>query len=256
MTKLNIFTAEDVLKKLISAEAQVQAAEEEAGKIDINACKITVKNVTYTGKAVTAKAMKRAVTVKYGGKKLKYGTEYTLSYSKKLKAVGKATVTVVGKGKYRGSKKLKFKIIPKGTAISKVTGGDRQIRLRWKKRKGVRGYQIQYSVNKNFSKSRKVKINRAKTVENTIKSLKAGTRYYVRIRTFAKVKNKTYYSKWSKTKSVKTKGKKANDVPHAITEDDAIILDLADEDLLLPADEEIVEETEMEIDSEVELPVE
>ena len=60
----------DVLAKLTTAEAQVQAAEEEARKIDISKCKITVKSVTYTGKAVTTKAMKAAVTVKYGKKTL------------------------------------------------------------------------------------------------------------------------------------------------------------------------------------------
>ena len=76
-----------------------KAAEEAARKIDISKCKITVKGVTYTGKAVTAKAMKAAVTVKYGKKALENGTDYSLTYDKALKAVGPATVTVVGKGK-------------------------------------------------------------------------------------------------------------------------------------------------------------
>ena len=54
-----------------------------------------------------------------------------------------------------------------------------------------------------------MKIKKAKTTSKTIKKLEGGTRYYVRIRTYRVVNKKTYYSGWSKIKSVKTKGTKA-----------------------------------------------
>ncbi len=182
-------------------------------KIKITKCKFTVKNVTYTGKAVTAKAMKAAVTVKYGGKTLKAGTDYTLSYDKKLKAIGTATATVKGKGNYTGSKKVTFRINPKGTAFSKLTGGKQQITLKWKNPKNITGYEIQYSLKKNLSGKKTVKIKKAKTLATTIKKLAANKTYYVRIRTYTTVKKKNYYSAWSKIKAVKTKTGKASNAP-------------------------------------------
>ena len=43
------------------------------------------------------------------------------------------------------------------------------------------------------------------TVKKTIKKLKKGKTYYVRVRTFKKVNGVTVYSKWSKKMSVKLK---------------------------------------------------
>jgi hypothetical protein len=49
---------------------------------------------------------------------------------------------------------------------------------------------------------------KSEAIENvpaTIKKLKAGKKYYVRIRTHKKVGKKKYYSKWSARKTVKVK---------------------------------------------------
>lgn len=59
---------------------------------------------TYTGVSI-----KPTPTVKLDGTTLKNGTDYTLSY-KNNKNVGKATITVTGKGKYTGSKSATFTI--------------------------------------------------------------------------------------------------------------------------------------------------
>ena len=53
--------------------------------------------------------------------------------------------------------------------------------------------------------SKKVTVKKAKTVSATIKKLKAGKKYYVRIRTYKVVKKKNYYSAWSKAKTVTVK---------------------------------------------------
>ena len=89
---------------------------EAAETISISDCNITVKDRVYTGKAITPK-----VTVKYGDKTLKAGRDYTLDYNKKLTDIGPATVTVKGKGDFSGSKKVAFKVIPKGTTFTKLT---------------------------------------------------------------------------------------------------------------------------------------
>ena len=73
----------------------------------VNISKCTVSSIpskTYTGKAI-----KPTVTVKYSGKTLKSGTDYTVSYKDNTK-VGTATVTITGKGSYSGTKKVTFKI--------------------------------------------------------------------------------------------------------------------------------------------------
>ena len=145
------------------------------------------------------------VTVKDGKLKLKEGTDYTISYDRKAKAIGAYKLTVKGKGKYTGSKKVSFKIIPKGTQFSKLTGGKQQITLTWKSAKNITGYEIEYSLKSNFAGSKKVKIKKAKTLTTTIKKLKAKKKYYVRIRTYTTVKKKNYCSKWSAAKAVKVK---------------------------------------------------
>ncbi len=70
----------------------------------------------------------------------------------------------------------------------------------------ITGYEIQYARNSKFTKSmKKVKVKNYKTTSKKIKNLKKKKKYYVRIRTYMNVGGVTYYSKWSKTKSVKTK---------------------------------------------------
>ena len=168
-------------------------------KVKISKCKITVKDQTWTGKA-----LKPAVTVKNGKVKLKKGTDYTVSY-KNNKAVGTATVTVKGKGNYTGSKKLTFKINPKGLDISKVEARKKSLTVKWKKRKDITGYEVEYSRKKDFKNSETITIGKAKTVSCEIKKLKSNKKYYVRIRAFKKVNKKNYYSAWSEVKTGTTK---------------------------------------------------
>ena len=75
-----------------------------------------IKNKAYTTKAIT-----QSPTVKVGGRALKKGTDFTLTY-KNNKAVGTATVTITGKGNYTGSIKKAFKITKASVAKAKVTG--------------------------------------------------------------------------------------------------------------------------------------
>ena len=170
-------------------------------KISISECKITIKDQTYTGNK-----LKPAVTVKYGGKKLKLGTDYTVSF-KNNKAIGTATATIKGKGDYTGSKKVTFKILPKAVTGLKLKAGEKQMTVTWKKGSGgITGYQLQYSLKKNFSSKKILTISKASTVKRAIKKLKTGKTYYVRIRAFKALKSGTkYYSKWSSVKKASVK---------------------------------------------------
>jgi uncharacterized protein YjdB len=97
----------------------------------------------------------------------------------------------------------------KKTTLSKPRADKNSITLSWKKvtAKGIKGYEIEYSTDKNFKKdaTKKVIIKKVKTAKTTIKKLKTKTKYYVRIRTFSKKNGQKVYSKWSKVKNVKVK---------------------------------------------------
>ena len=86
-------------------------------RISLSKAAVTgIKNKSYTGKAI-----KQSPVVKLNGKTLKSGTDYTVTY-KNNKAVGTATVTITGKGSYKGSIKKTFKISKASVAKAKVTG--------------------------------------------------------------------------------------------------------------------------------------
>ena len=168
--------------------------------ISIKKCKITgIKYAVYTGKAIAP-----APVVKYNGKKLVKGRDYTVKYANN-KAVGNATVTITGIGKYGESVKKTFKINPKAVALSAVTPDSKQLTVKWKKGAGITGYEVQYSLKKTFASAKKVTITKAATVKTVIKKLQPKKTYYVRIRTYKTVKGKKYYSAWSGAKSVTVK---------------------------------------------------
>jgi hypothetical protein len=111
-----------------------------------------------------------------------------------------------------GSQSAKQEIIDKKlktTTLAKPKAGKKSITISWKKQTkgGIKGYEIQYSIDKKFKKdaTKTISINKAKTTTKTIKKLKSKTKYYIRIRTFTKKKGEKVYSKWSKTKNVKVK---------------------------------------------------
>jgi len=142
--------------------------------------------------------------VKYNGKKLVKGADYTVKYAKN-KAVGAATVTVTGIGKYGESVSKTFNINPRAVALTKLTAGQQQLTVTWKKGKDITGYEVQYGLKKSFAGAKTVTIKKAGTVKTVLKKLTAGKTYYVRIRAYKTVKGKKYYSAWSKVKDAKVK---------------------------------------------------
>ena len=78
----------------------------------------SIADQTYTGAAITP-----SVTVKSGSKTLTLNTDYTVSYSNNIN-VGKATVTIRGKGNYSGTKTVTFKIVQVTTVLTILTIND------------------------------------------------------------------------------------------------------------------------------------
>ena len=169
-------------------------------KTSLAKAKITVKDQTYSGKT-----LKPSITVKLGSKKLVKGTDYTVSY-KNNKNIGKATVTITGIKKYKGTVSKTFKINPKKVTKLKVKAGKKKMTVSWKKDTNSGGYEILYATSKNFKKGKKtVKIKSYKTAKKVINNLKSKKTYYVKVRTFKKVSGTTYYGTYTSSKKIKIK---------------------------------------------------
>ena len=121
--------------------------------------------------------------------------EFSKSLSKANTTTTKATTKASNKNK------------PKKTKIKSLKGKKNGFKITWKKVSGVKGYQIKYSTNKYFfeslTKSKNVK--KAKTTSATVKDLRKGKTYFVKVRSYKIVKGKKVYSDWSKVKTVTAK---------------------------------------------------
>ncbi len=194
----------DVLRLLFGAEQKIEDAEDAAAReaaktMSIEECWISVKDVTFTGK----KIKKPSVEVVCGEVALEPGEDYSLKYDKKAREIGLYMLTVKGKGRFTGSVKAPFYVVPKASEYARLLVGDKQAARKWKLLKNIEGYQIEYSQDKDFSDSKKAKIREPKDLAKVLKKLKAGKKYYLRARLFAKIKKKSHYSDWSKVKTVK-----------------------------------------------------
>ena len=158
-----------------------------------------ISNKSYTGKNIT-----QSITVKYNGKTLKNGTDYTVSYSSN-KNIGTATVKVTGKGSYAGTITKTFKINPAKQEIQKLTAKSKAFFVDWAQKGSATGYEIQYATNSKFTSAKKVTITNNKTDKTTVSKLSGKKKYYVRVRSYTTVKGTKYYGAWSASKSVTTK---------------------------------------------------
>jgi len=168
--------------------------------------KLKATSLTYNGKVRTPKVIVKDRT----GKTLVKNTDYTVSYAKGRKYVGKYAVKITFKGKYSGTKTLYFTIKPKATSISSLKAGSKKFTVKWKKQATqTTGYQVQYSASSKFSKAKTVTVGKNTTVSKKISKLSGKKKYYVRVRTYKTVKingkSIRIYSGWSKAKTVTTK---------------------------------------------------
>ena len=165
------------------------------------------KKATVSGistKVFTGKNITQSITVKYNGKTLKKGTDYTVSYSSN-KNIGTATVKVAGKGSYTGTITKTFKINPAKQEIQKLTSKSKAFFVDWAQKGSATGYEIQYATNSKFTSAKKVTITNNKTDKTTVSKLSGKKKYYVRVRSYTTVKGTKYYGAWSASKSVTTK---------------------------------------------------
>lgn len=188
---------------------ELDITDQVRGISNISGAKVVLSNKSFTYNGKVHRPSIRTI----GGKKLKEGTDYTVKWSNAgSKNVGTYTVTVKGKGKYKGTTKATYKINPKGTGIKGLASAKRVITVRWNKQSAkmsgsrITGYQIQLATDSKFKKNvKKVTVKGCSKVSKKVTKLKGGKKYYVRIRTYKKINGRNYYSPWSKVKTAKTK---------------------------------------------------
>lgn len=153
---------------------------------------ISASTYTYTGKAI-----KPTVTVKVGKKKLTTKS-YTVSY-KNNTDVGKATITVKGKGSYTGTAAKSFYIRPKAVSTLKATPYSTKIKLSWSKVTGAKAYQVYQ-----YKNSKWVKLDNTTKTSYTVTDLENATTFNFRVRAYAKTGSKYLYSPSYKSISATT----------------------------------------------------
>ena len=94
--------------------------------------------------------------------------------------------------------------------ILKPAAGKKSAKIKWKKLsakklKKIKKIEIQYSTDKSFKSGVRTAYCAAKKTSKTVKSLKKGKKYFVRIRSYTKKGSAVHISKWSAVKSVKAK---------------------------------------------------
>ena len=129
-----------------------------------------------------------------------------------IKGTGIATITIQAEetAKYKTAiVQAAIKVSPARQTVKSVkTGKGRKLTVLWKKDRKATGYQIQCCLNKNFKKGVKtLHANKYSVTSKTFSNLKKGKRYYVRVRSYKKVKANSkaqnLYSPWSKPKKSK-----------------------------------------------------
>ena len=189
-------------KVTITGKGNYTGSVSKTFSIKNNFKKATVSGIST--KAFTGKNITQSITVKYNGKTLKNGTDYTVSYSNNKK-IGTATVKIAGKGSYTGTVTKTFKINPAKQEIQKLTAKSKAFFVDWAQKGSATGYEIQYATNSKFTSAKKVTITNNKTDKTTVSKLSGKKKYYVRVRSYTTVKGTKYYGAWSASKSVTTK---------------------------------------------------
>ncbi|MEI3339613.1 MAG: InlB B-repeat-containing protein [Eubacterium sp.] len=203
----------EVVKATTTANGVVNQKCTECGKIlsgktiyKVSNISLATTSYTYSGGVKTP-----SVRVKDSTGKTLDTKSYSVTYASGRKNVGVYKVTVTLKGNYQGSKVLTFKINPKGTSLSTLSGAKKAFTVSWKKQSAkmaasrITGYQIRYSTSSKMTSAKTITVKGYKYTSKKISNLKAKKKYYVQIRTYKTVSGKNYYSSWSTAKTVKTK---------------------------------------------------
>lgn len=157
--------------------------------------KVTVENMYYR----SGKARNASPAVKVDGVDIAVNRDYTVAYKNNTN-VGAATVEITGIGNYTGKTSASYVIMPEKAKIKSLKAGKKKFTVKVTQEKGAK-YQVAYKV----KGSSKYKTVTTKSVTKTVKGLKKGKTYSVKVRAYQTVNGKKYLGNYSNVKNVKVK---------------------------------------------------
>ena len=154
---------------------------------------------TGNGKASLIKTITSGNTTTYTNTGLKTGTTY------KYYIIATGIEAIDGtKVNSPLSTTVSAKPVP-GTTKVKLTGGKKQVKVKWSKVSGASGYVVYRSTNKTSGFKAVKTIKKGKTVSFTNKKLKSKKTYYYKVKAYRTVSKKKIYGNYSAVVSAKTK---------------------------------------------------
>ncbi|MCM1257146.1 MAG: fibronectin type III domain-containing protein [Roseburia sp.] len=104
------------------------------------------------------------------------------------------------------TKTIEITVKPKKNSITALETKKRNITVKWKRDKKADGYYVYYTTDSKFKKNvKKVQVPKNKTIQFTLKKLKSGKKYYVKLYSYKKSGKNIILSDASKTKNIKVK---------------------------------------------------
>ena len=176
-------------------------------------------SLTGAGTIASGSTSSYSFNTKYNGLKMVPLRVIWKTSNSKIASIYNGKVTGIAPGKATITGQLAYKqtvypitasktitVNPKKTSLTKVTGGSKYFKAYWSRQtKNSPSYQIEYSKSSTFAKgNKKINITKNSVLGKKITKLPKG-KYYVRIRTYKKVSDITYYSSWSSKKVVTVK---------------------------------------------------
>ena len=166
--------------------ARIKAFTTENKPINIADARATLSTLYYKCTGVQRRPVP---VVRYNGKYLRNGTDYTLSYGTN-KYPGYGYIYITGKGDYTGSLTKKF-YISRVSGMSVKSYGTGTMTINWKKQDNVSGYKVYRYVSGAYKCIGSVK--GADTTQYKVKNLSAGRGYSLKVRAYKTAAGKTYY---------------------------------------------------------------
>ncbi|HCT92525.1 MAG TPA: hypothetical protein DF613_14280 [Lachnospiraceae bacterium] len=196
---------EEDLEKAQADAAQAKAAEA-AAKDALNKANQKVAEAQKAAAEAEKLAEEKAKAIAENQKATEQQRQEAQAAQKELETTRAALAKAQAEAKKAQNQLEKLNFQAKKMTLSKVAGTKKKTaKATWKKVSGATGYQIQYALKSNFKGKKTVTVKGGKKTSGTIKKLKSGKKYYVRVRAYKKIGSQNAYTKFSSTKSVKVK---------------------------------------------------
>lgn len=143
------------------------------------------------------------------GKKVSFSSSNKKVFT--VSSKGKITIKGCGLAKLKmtsktSTKNFEIMVKPKKNSITTLEVKKRNITVKWKRDKKADGYYVYYATDSKFKKNvKKVRVPKNKTLQCTLKNLKSGKKYYVKLYSYKKSGKNMILSDASKTRNIKVK---------------------------------------------------